>query len=486
MYSYLKFVKHVFLIGFTDFLSSAQSLVFLPIITKILGAEDFGIWSQIKVTMGLLVPFTFLGLHEALTRFLPGAKDAKEMQEGIYSSSVVVFSIAFIFSIFLVIFSVPISLFLKFDSLFVYFLAAIIIFESLNTILFIVVRSLREIGKYFWFTVLKMLGETALVILAILMGYGLKGAVAAFLLIRIIIFLVLSVYAFFKVGIKMPDFSLIKSYLNFGMPTMLSNISYWVVTSADRYCIAFFLGILFVGYYVPAYSMGTILTFFIFPLALMLSVVLPKFYDEGNMAQVKDYLSRSLKYFLLLMIPSAVGISVLSKQLLSIFSTQEIAKNAYFVVPFVAASTFLYGVSYFFSQILVLRKKTKFIAGFWLVSAVLNLSLNIILIPRFGILAAAITTFLAYLCSFILIWYFSFKEFSFNIDWIFIVKIFMISAVMGTFVLCFKPYGLAQVIISIILAGLLYFALMFFFKTIGKKEIIFLKDLIYEMAFFRK
>ena len=81
MQSYLKFVKQILVVGLIDFLGVIQSLVFLPVITKLLGVEDYGIWTQIKVTMSLLVPFTFLGLHEALVRFVPGQKDAKKVQE---------------------------------------------------------------------------------------------------------------------------------------------------------------------------------------------------------------------------------------------------------------------------------------------------------------------------------------------------------------------------------------------------------------------
>ena len=201
-----------------------------------------------------------------------------------------------------------------------------------------------------------MFGETSLVIVAVFLGYGLYGAVVSFLLVRIITFLVLSVYVVLKIGFKIPDFSMAKKYFSFGLPTIADNISYWIVTSADRYFIVFFLGIAFVGYYAPAYSIGTLLTIFLFPVAFMLSVMLPKLFDENNIVEVKKYLGHSLKYFLLIMSPSVFGLSILSKQLLLTFSTKEIAENAYMVVPFITCSIFLYGITYFFSQILILEK----------------------------------------------------------------------------------------------------------------------------------
>ena len=102
MYSYSKFAKHVFLVGSVNLLGVLQSIVFLPIITKILGVQDYGVWTQLKITLSLLVPFTFLGLNDALIRFLPGAKDREESREGIYSSLVIIcggrFDVCFVFN----------------------------------------------------------------------------------------------------------------------------------------------------------------------------------------------------------------------------------------------------------------------------------------------------------------------------------------------------------------------------------------------------
>lgn len=478
MYSYSKFTKHVFLVGLVNLLGVLQGIIFLPIITKILGAQDYGIWTQLKITLGLLVPFTFLGLNDALVRFLPGAKNEGESREGVYSSLVIICGVALVFALFLAIFSGPVSSFFRFDPVFVRLLSLIIIFESLGTALFTIVQARREIGRYFLFVILKLLGETGLIIGAISLGYGLYGAVFALLSTRIIVFLMLFSYITKKVNIKIPDFSLIRKYLHFGLPTIANNVSYWVVTSADRYIIGFFLGVLFVGYYAPAYSVGMLLVFFIIPINFVLVAVLPKFFEENNIDEVKNYLSYSLKYYLLVMIPSVFGISVLSRQLLIILSTKEISESAHLVIPFVAISTLLYGITSLISNILLLSKKTKIIAIIWAIAAFINLGLNIIFIPKFGIIAAAIITLISYFCALILMCYFSFKEFKFRIDWSFIIKNFVASTLMISFISWFNPVGISNVILSIIMGALIYGILIFLLKGIAKKETNFLKNLI--------
>lgn len=483
MYSYSKFLKHILIVGFLDVLSIIQTLIFLPIITKILGAGDYGVWSQLKATMGFLVPFTFLGLHEALIRFLPVEEGKEEIKEGIYSSLCLVLGMNLMVALFLIIFSNYVSDLLKIGPEFVKLLAMTILFESLISIFLVVIRTLKKIACYFWFMAFKMLGETGLVIGAILLGYGLYGSVWSLLLIRIIIFIVLGIYLLKKIGAKVPNFSLVKSYLVFGLPTIADSVSYWAITSIDRYFIGYFWGIVFVGYYAPAYSIGMLLTVFLVPLAFMLSVILPKLFDENKIGEVQDYLSNSLKYYLSIAIPAAFGLSILSKKLLMILSTQEIANAAFLVVPIVTVSILLYGISYFYSQILVLAKKTKIIALVWAIGAFLNIVLNIIFIPKFGIVAAALTTLSSYVCAFLLLQYFAGKEFRFRVEWSFILKSVLASLMMTFFIIWFYPQSLSGLLLLVFIAVIVYVVFIFLFKGFGKKEIIFFKDFFYEMVF---
>jgi O-antigen/teichoic acid export membrane protein len=99
-----------------------------------------------------------------------------------------------------------------------------------------------------------------------------------------------------------------------------------------------------------------------------------------------------MKYSLALAIPSVVEQSLLSKPLLTIFSIPEIAKLGYLITPFLAQAGLLFGLHAITMQILVLEKKTGITGTIWIVAAILNLGLNVIFVPRIGILGAAATT----------------------------------------------------------------------------------------------
>jgi len=473
--SYQKFTKDVGIIGLTELVIALKGLIVLPIITKLLGAENYGIWAQLIVTLSLIVPIATLGLPYTLVRFLAAEKNKKEIQDGIYSVLTIIFGIALTISLILIFFSGPISNFFGGEKILVQILAFTIIFECLNQVFLNIFRAFQRMGKYSSFMIFQTLGEIGLVAGTVLLGYGLFGAVLSLFIIRGINFLIMGTLTIQGIGLKIPEFLRIKEYLHFGLPTIPGNVSSWIVQSSDRYLIGFFLGTIFVGYYVPAYIIANSILLFIAPLSFVLPAVLSKFYDENKIGEVKTHLKYSLKYFLMVAIPSVFGLSILSRQLLTIFSTSEIAQKSYYLVPFISLSILLFGMYAIISQIIVLKKKTRITGSIWMGAAFLNLGLNFIFIPKFGILGAAITTLSAYSFAFILTWYYSFKEFQFEIDWKFISKSIFASILMTLFIFWFSPIGLSKTIIAIILGALLYGVLTFLLKSFTKEELKFFK-----------
>jgi O-antigen/teichoic acid export membrane protein len=259
------------------------------------------------------------------------------------------------------------------------------------------------------------------------------------------------------------------------------NLSSWVVNSSDRYVIALFLGVAYVGYYSPGYTLGNTISMFIAPLSFMLPAVLSKAYDEVNLENVKTVLSYSMKYFLALAIPSVVGLSLLSKPLLTILSTPEIAEQGYLITPFLAFGGLLFGLYAIITQILVLEKKTGITGTIWILAAVLNLGLNIIFVPRIGIAGAAATTLVAYSLAFILVAYCSFKYLEFPVDVSFILKCIVASAIMGVIIVIGGPQmpdGLMSVILLVGISALLYGACLFILRGFKKEEIRFFRGLL--------
>ena len=477
---YKKFIKDIGILGLTQLVSALGGIIILPIITKLLGAENYGTWTQLMVTVGLISSVVLLGLPYTMVRFLAGEKDKKEIQDGIWSVFSIILGISIIISLILIFFSGSISHFFNCPKTFVQILAFIIIFDFSNVIFSNVFRAFQQNIKFCLFTIFQELGEMGLVILTIYSGYGLLGVLFSYLIIRIIIFLIMGSYIVKEIGFKMPKFLKIKEYLSFGLPTIPDNLSGWVIQSSDRYLIGFFLGTLFVGYYNPAYVIGVfVINFLAAPFSFLLPAILSKFYDENKTDEIKIYLRYSLKYFLMIAIPAILGLSVLSKQILTIITTPEIANASYLIMPIVALGMLPNGMTAIIGQTFTIAKKMKIGAMLAIISAALNFGLNLIFIPLFGILGAAITTLIAFIFVFLAQWIYSSKHIiKLEIDWRFVLKSILASLLMASLVFWLNPVGSLKTMLAVILGVLVYGLSIFLLKSFTQQEIQLFKKVI--------
>ena len=477
--SYQKFTKDIVVIGIANLLVALSSFILLPLLTKTLGAHDYGIWAQVNVTIGLMIGFAGLGLPFAMTRFLAAKTNKEEVQDEFYSVFSFVFFVTFVISLLLIIFADFVAgAFFDGATQIVRITGVIILVWSLDMVYLNFFRARRQMKRYSIFQIATMYGQIGLIAYLVLNGHGLFSVVLSVLIVRGVILLVLFLFIKSQIGFKRPGFSRIGDYLKFGLPTVLANISHWVVGSSDRYVIGYFLGMTSVGIYSASYAIASVSAMATDVLGFVLPPTLSKLYDEGRMDEVRTHLRYSLKYFLALAIPFIFGAALLSEEVLRIFSTPEIASQGYFIMPLLALSMLLWGVYAVVVNILFLVKKTRIMGVTWVISALVNLGLNIVIVPYLGILGAAITTIIAYSLAVGITIYYSFKEFRFSIDWSFILKSLVASGVMALVVWMIAPVGLSSVVLTIIAGVIVYAVMLFLLRGFEKAELQLLKSFL--------
>ena len=107
-----KFAKDVGLMGITQAILGLQAFLLLPILTKFLGATDFGIWSQIRITVSLLSGFAMLGLGSAVVRFMSGQENKEKVSKEFISVLFISIVTAIVFGLLVFIFSDKLGLLL--------------------------------------------------------------------------------------------------------------------------------------------------------------------------------------------------------------------------------------------------------------------------------------------------------------------------------------------------------------------------------------
>ncbi len=473
------FAWRIGLVGTSKFLNSFKGIILLPILTKNLPIMDYGIWAQVMVTIGIIPNIVGLGLPETMVRFFPSLK-IKDSVTKIFYSFLLVFIINGVFvSTIIYLLASPISSLLFGGNITaVKILSLVIFFETVVIILFNYLRVTEQIKKHSFLFCLRDFLLVVFVAFFVFRGGGINEALLGLLAKSIVICIIILFIVVYQIGISLPDISHLKEHLKYGLPMVPSTMSQWITNSSDRYIIGGFLGTGAVGYYSPGYTLGIIVQMFIEPLNFMLPMVLSRHYDAGDLNEVKKYLGFSLKYFLAIAIPTAFGISMLSKTFLLILSTPEIADQGYLITPFVAFGAVIFGTFSIFQKVLLLVKNTKIIGTVWVIAATINLILNLLLIPFIGIIAAAITTLFAFIVAFLIIYYYSTKHLNFSLNIKFTIKSVFSSLLMSIIIFLWNPEGLIETFIVIIICALFYFILLFLLKGFDKEELKFFKTML--------
>jgi O-antigen/teichoic acid export membrane protein len=476
MQEYKRFTKDVVVVAVAQAVLALRGLLFIPILAKTLGASLYGVYSTLMVTVTLLTPIAQLGLLSSLVRFLAAEKNKDEIRESYYSVLSVVFlsslflsSILFFSSDYLMetLFKDPGAIGIIKIGIF------LILTWSLDSVNLEFLRASRRMFKYSFFLILQTIGEIILAAVLVFNGFGLDAVIYAFLFVRSIVFLATFVAISREIPWKTPNFSKIKPYLIFGLPFVATFLFSWVMNSFDRYAIAYLLDFSQVGIYSAAYGIASVTALFMTPLSTVLFPVTSKLWEERRLIELKNHMRYSLKYFLLFAIPGVFGLSVLSQQILAILTKQEFVSSGYVVLIIIAFATLCYLASSIWTWIFIMAKKTHYLAIFSCVGAILNIVLNAVLVPKMGIIGAAISTLVPFMLLSILNITISQRYFSFPIDLVFIVKSLAASFVMALVLLAWSPVAFMDVFFSIALCAALYFVVLFLLRGFDRTELDF-------------
>jgi len=149
--SYQKFARDVGIIGIVQVLTTFSSFLLIPIITKNLGTYDYGLWTQINITISLISPLALMGLSIGLIRFLSSEMETESITEAVYSILFFVTISGFLASFLLYIFAEPLATFCFKEPVAAYFIktsSLLVLLNVLEPISLYYFRVFRQIKKF--------------------------------------------------------------------------------------------------------------------------------------------------------------------------------------------------------------------------------------------------------------------------------------------------------------------------------------------------
>jgi len=465
---------------FNKILFMVVNVLLFATLTTYLSKGEYGILSLLFITISLFAGYLDLGLHQYILKDFPGLKAASRQKKfnSIFSFELIVCCVFFIVGLLIVY---PLINYFNYQQYWIPVLLSLFIisvtplYSFLSNLLF----ARQKISTSQSFSLIHMLWRVLIVVLPFVLGFlslnyvfGLRFGIVVLSIICLL------VYTFRKDKLKIviPSRSVIRKALLFSFPIIPLTVSMHLIGAADRYIIGIFHGSALVGSYAYFYSLlSFILSFAIFPTALLFTYAAKEF--RKNKEKSNFFLNASAKYSLLLLIPGLIGMFVLRNEIVTLISGPKYLSEMY-VLFFLLLFPVLEFFSVFYRRAILLRNKTKYLAFCYILTGVFNIVANVILIPKYHMIGAAIATIISYILLVWLLFRKAKRYVSWNNEYIKVDRILMSALVMGAVLYFFHPTEIVSKIITIIFGAGIYFVCLFITHTFVDQELDLIKSII--------
>ena len=403
--------------GLGTMLSPLVGFLLLPLYTRFLTPADYGVLSVLSVTTGILTIVFSLGIPSGMIRFYFDP-DERVRNQVVYSSVGAVFVLTASGALIMSALAAPISRILVPVSQGPYLVVLTAIGFATGAWTACFQNLMRAQEKPVLYTISNLGGFALRLGLNILFVVGFLRGVAGILEAGIISNIAaLALLAPVGLWARKPSFSWakLKQILRFGIALEPGNLASWVLNMADRYFLQALSDMTQVGLYSVGYKIGQLTEIgLVKPFRLAWP---PLIYAEAwDHERAKRSISRIATLYAFFGLWATLGLFLLAPAILKAMATKQYW-GALNVVGLVALSYVVLGSGWITGAGLHIIKKPLAISVAFIVGALVNLGLNLILIPLLGMMGAAWATLLSFLFISVFILIASQRRFPVKYEW---------------------------------------------------------------------
>jgi O-antigen/teichoic acid export membrane protein len=182
-----------------------------------------------------------------------------------------------------------------------------------------------------------------------------------------------------------------RDMLGYGVYLIPSGLFSFLLHLSDRYFLKYYASLSAVGIYALGYRMGEILSFALQAFGL----AWPQFlFGNRKSPQAPALYARTFTYYAMVIGTLWLVVSLLAPEVTKIM-VHPSYYEAHRVVPWVAAAFLFQGLGSIGGVGITLHKKVKYRPAILATTAALNVGLNFVLIPRYGMMGAAVASFVS-------------------------------------------------------------------------------------------
>ena len=384
-------IKNTFVIFLGKFCTQFISFLLVPIYTHYIFTNDYGYIDLVQSYMTLLVPILILRFDSGVFRFLIDERKNEDGKKNIISSTlfflitqIVIFTIIFLIINKFVNIRLGISILLATISM------------AISNILLQISRGIGDNIGYSISSIIAGIITIALNVIFIVIikkdiSYILHATTIANLICSLFLICRNKIYNFFsKDNINKTKF---KEMLVYSLPMIPDGLSWWIINVSDRSIISLIMGTSFNGIYAVSSKFSNILSSFfqIFNMSWQESASL-HIKDKDKEVFFNNVLNEMYKIFYSLCLIIMVFIPIVFKIMIG-----EEYKIAMKYIPYLLYGNLFSAIANLIGGVYIAEKNTKSVARTTMMTAVINLVINLIFINKIGLLASAISTLISYI-----------------------------------------------------------------------------------------
>lgn len=424
-----KLVKHSGVYAFGSLSGHFLSFLLLPVYTRFLTTEQYGILALVTVFRTILQRIVNMGTESSVVKVYFEVDEERRK---------FVISTAFFFILMAALTSTAVLwafrrnlsvFFFNSPELSVLFSLALMTscFFLVNTVPFSVFRAQEKVTLYTVFSVFALLsGILFNILFVVVFRQNVQGILKSAVLSQGITLLLILI-PFSRSLVLAFKKEYLMRMLTFGLPLVPSGLAMWILTLLDRYFLKVFATMEIVGIYSLGYKISMIMAMLVvIPFSMAWSPIMLKWHSEGGS---KELYVRTFKYYSVVGFFFVLVISLLSKEVIEIMTTAPYY-SAYKIVFLITLSYLFNGFYMIFTAGCTFARKTFYFSIATGSAAILNTILNIILIPHFKMMGAAAATAVSYFAMMALTLFFSERYFHIPFNFGAALKIGLVTTVL--------------------------------------------------------
>lgn len=399
-----RFFKNAGFLALIELVLKVRAFIVLPLLTHHFGAIDFGVWSQVGVLVAALSPLLIFGTDAAAMRYLPGCTLEEKKQK--FSAWLLFLGIlSTLLCLILFLLRAPLATAFwgsatEYES-FVPLAAALLFITVLLNTARNWYRICNDAKSYGLATVCQSLLELSALVIMLLRNEGVYELVSYTIVADFVVIIWLLARITQGYGWGTPDFKVILPFLRFGLPLIPTGYAMWGLNWIDRIFLVQYSTLSEIGIYSLVYGLGyAIIQLFVNPIWSMYANTASELYSHKKYDDLQKLFDQSISLILLLTLPSIAGLVVLGDRLLMILAPPEFLPGAP-LMAIVTVGYLFHMLGSYFDITLGLAHRQHLSTFSILIAFGVNLVLNILLIPHYSILGAAIATSIAFFVQFL-------------------------------------------------------------------------------------